>query len=311
MAPRSVQCNLCGRQVLISSMSIHQKTCAEKQQHIFLNCQHCGIEVPKPKLEQHLLRCPKRPAAAAAAAAGPAAPAAAAAAAAAAVFDDKGRLQCAVCSRWFAADRVSIHQNICQKIAAKRRQPFDSFKQRRFDPLIQRVSKEQQQQQRLQHQQQRQQRHQQRQQQQQQQLQLQQQQQQQRLNPRRPGGLEPDSPVYRQHQRAAAAVGSSRPAAAAAAAAAARRGPAAPAAAAARPSVAAASRPSFAAARPAAAAARPPAAATAAAAAAAARRPPGGAPGGRGPMAGGPLLQTNECSADNPLAYPNYPTYST
>ncbi|CDJ36434.1 LOW QUALITY PROTEIN: uncharacterized protein EMH_0085340 [Eimeria mitis] len=129
---------MCGGEFFAHSLPIHQKTCAEKQQHIYLTCQHCGLEVQKLQLDQHLQKCPKRVTpkqrAGDSGAHGDAAGVAAASA-----FDSQGRLECAVCGRWFAADRIAIHQGICERLSYKRRQPFDSFKQRRFDPLIHRA----------------------------------------------------------------------------------------------------------------------------------------------------------------------------
>lgn len=137
MRPRGIVCNMCGGEFFARSLPIHQKTCAEKQKSIRLTCQHCGQEVLKLELDQHLSRCPKAPKVAtqsqapgsSKASSGPISTA----------FDEQGRLQCAVCGRWFNADRIATHQNICSRISTHKRQTFDSFKQRKFDPLIQKA----------------------------------------------------------------------------------------------------------------------------------------------------------------------------
>ncbi|KAL8431575.1 hypothetical protein Efla_000621 [Eimeria flavescens] len=135
-----LQC-MCGGEFFKHSLPIHQKACAAKQQHILLECQFCGSEVPKLSLEQHLSRCPKAPKqkAAAGTAAGVAGDCNAAGGRGG-VFDSSGRLQCAICGRWFTADRVARHQSICQRVFEKKRPVFDSFKQRKFDAQIHRAA---------------------------------------------------------------------------------------------------------------------------------------------------------------------------
>ena len=135
MPRKGIVCSMCGGEFFEHSFPIHQKACAAKQQHIRLQCQHCSKEVPKLELEQHLARCPKakklqaRPQLRSA----PFGPISN-------VFDSLGRLQCAVCGRWFSADRVAKHQGICSYLARRQRTVFDSFKQRRFDPLVHRAA---------------------------------------------------------------------------------------------------------------------------------------------------------------------------
>ncbi|KAL8452203.1 hypothetical protein Emed_001510 [Eimeria media] len=139
MAPRGIICHMCGGEFFKQSLPIHQKACAAKQRHILLQCQHCNKEVPKLELEEHLARCPKAPKRKAAAqqlsehTAGGGGEVST-------VFDASGRLQCAVCGRWFNADRVAKHQGICERTSQKKRAVFDSFKQRKFDALIHRAA---------------------------------------------------------------------------------------------------------------------------------------------------------------------------
>lgn len=129
-------------------MPFHLKACQEKQKYILLECQHCGVEIPKLELNEHLVKCAAK-ARRRTAGAGPSqsgfpssssqfqngapqqlpAPSSAAPPPAE-FFDEGGRLQCAVCGRWFAADRVATHQRICDKVNTKQRTPFDSSEQR-------------------------------------------------------------------------------------------------------------------------------------------------------------------------------------
>ena len=178
---------------------------------------------------------------------------------AAAAFDSQGRLQCASCGRWFAAERVAKHQDICLRIKNKRRQPFDSYQQRKFDPLIHRVDR--------------------------------------KTNAADPCGVQtphnnPSQPPNKNRARNSPAAAGSPAAAARHSAAAAGGRPTATAAARRAPAAAPA------AGRLAAAGGRAAAAAPAAAARPAATRIA---------RASGPISETNACSLDNPLAYPNYP----
>lgn len=136
MPRKGIICNMCGGEFFERSFPIHQKACAAKQQHIRLECQHCHQEVPKLELEKHLSRCPKapmpkiQPQTQGHTSSGPISN----------VFDEYNRLQCAVCGRWFTADRVAKHQGICSTISQKKRPVFDSFRQRRFNPQIHRAA---------------------------------------------------------------------------------------------------------------------------------------------------------------------------
>ncbi|KAL8273295.1 hypothetical protein Esti_002796 [Eimeria stiedai] len=138
MAPRGIICHMCGGEFFKQSLPIHQKACAAKLRHILLLCQHCNKEVPKLELEEHLARCPKAPKRKTAGQ--QSSEQAAAGEDVSTVFDSCGRLQCAVCGRWFNADRVAKHQGICERTSQKKRAVFDSFKQRKFDALIHRAA---------------------------------------------------------------------------------------------------------------------------------------------------------------------------
>ncbi|XP_026192784.1 uncharacterized protein LOC113147213 [Cyclospora cayetanensis] len=135
MPRKGIICGMCGGEFFERSFPIHQKACAAKQQHIRLTCQHCQQEVPKLQLEQHLVTCSKAPKARPASGGSPSS-----SGPLSSLFDSSGRLQCTICYRWFAADRVAKHQSICASIFHKKRQVFDSFKQRKFDPLIHRAA---------------------------------------------------------------------------------------------------------------------------------------------------------------------------
>lgn len=116
-------------------MPFHLKACQEKQKHILLECQHCGLEVPKLEMNEHLAKCSK---ASRRTTAGfsPSVPAATPSNATLQenapplFFDEGGRLQCAVCGRWFSAERIATHQRICENVSAKQRPPFDSSEKR-------------------------------------------------------------------------------------------------------------------------------------------------------------------------------------
>lgn len=138
MPRKGIICGMCGGEFFERSFPIHQKACAAKQQHIRLHCQHCNQEVPKLELEKHLARCPKAPKPQTQSQLGK--QQTASPGAVSNVFDSSGRLQCAVCGRWFNADRVAKHQAICRTIGQNKRPVFDSFKQRKFDPQIHRAA---------------------------------------------------------------------------------------------------------------------------------------------------------------------------
>ncbi|KAL8433644.1 hypothetical protein ACSSS7_003742 [Eimeria intestinalis] len=138
MAPRGIICHMCGGEFFKQSLPIHQKACAAKQRHILLQCQFCNKELPKLELEEHLARCSKAPKRKAAAQ--QSSEHGAEGGGVSTVFDASGRLQCAVCGRWFNADRVAKHQGICERTSQKKRAVFDSFRQRKFDALIQRAA---------------------------------------------------------------------------------------------------------------------------------------------------------------------------
>lgn len=142
MHQRAVVCTMCGGKFFPASLAFHQKACAAKQASVMLPCPYCDEEVPKLQLDKHIKSsCKKSPKPAKKAAAG-SVPSGGEDAFRSIndVIDDQGRMQCAVCGRWFLQDRIGKHQNICRAVTrrneAKPRTTFDSFKQRQFDPLI-------------------------------------------------------------------------------------------------------------------------------------------------------------------------------
>lgn len=144
---------MCGGKFFPASLAFHQKACAKKQNFVLLPCPYCDVEVPKPELNTHIATaCKKAPknvqtskegvAGRRGSASIPSAESNAAAPQESGIFDEAGRMCCPVCNRWFNQDRIGKHQAICRKLEEnnkrKKRPVFDSFQQRKFDPLIQR-----------------------------------------------------------------------------------------------------------------------------------------------------------------------------
>ncbi|PHJ22990.1 hypothetical protein CSUI_003159 [Cystoisospora suis] len=142
MHQRAVVCTMCGGKFFPASLAFHQKACAAKQASVMLPCPYCDEEVPKPQLDQHIkTSCKKspKPRKKSAMSSGPLS-GEDTCTGINDVIDDQGRMQCAVCGRWFLQDRIGKHQSICRAVKdrndAKPHTVFDSFKQRQFDPLI-------------------------------------------------------------------------------------------------------------------------------------------------------------------------------
>ncbi|CBZ55270.1 hypothetical protein NCLIV_056940 [Neospora caninum Liverpool] len=146
MHQRAVVCTMCGGKFFPASLGFHQKACEKKQSRVLLPCPYCDKEVPKPDLDWHMKEACKKAPNHANSAAGSVAEDRHTGVGADSLkglrelVDDQGRMECAVCHRWFLQDRIGKHQSICRAIDEKRKgqphQVFDSFKQRQFDPLI-------------------------------------------------------------------------------------------------------------------------------------------------------------------------------
>ena len=52
-----------------------------------------------------------------------------------------GLVQCSLCSRSFAKERIEVHGKICKKTSNKKRKPFDSVKVRDNNPVLSSPSK--------------------------------------------------------------------------------------------------------------------------------------------------------------------------
>eukprot|EP00419_Tripos_fusus_P046094 CAMPEP_0172824568 /NCGR_PEP_ID=MMETSP1075-20121228/18094_1 /TAXON_ID=2916 /ORGANISM="Ceratium fusus, Strain PA161109" /LENGTH=159 /DNA_ID=CAMNT_0013665871 /DNA_START=74 /DNA_END=550 /DNA_ORIENTATION=- len=147
MPPRAIVCDLCGGRFFKHSIDKHLKVCRERvgiQQH---PCPYCGMGVPMLEMDAHVLRCSEAKAVGAmptgqsqalhdrlqrdrdrqkrgvapgmvqsddrplgSGVGGPS------------EYENGGddvRVECRVCGRKFAFDRIAKHQAICQKLANK------------------------------------------------------------------------------------------------------------------------------------------------------------------------------------------------
>ncbi|KAK3273896.1 hypothetical protein CYMTET_17883 [Cymbomonas tetramitiformis] len=128
-ASRAVTCVMCGAKFFPSSLKFHQKECARKTAHMELPCSFCDQPF-RHELEEHMLKCPNSPKGGTRRAGQKAGNKGGTAHVRQPVGRDPGpiasqpskdgRFACAVCGRFFAADRVAKHQGICRGLGAKR-----------------------------------------------------------------------------------------------------------------------------------------------------------------------------------------------
>eukprot|EP00854_Cymbomonas_tetramitiformis_P003808 gene3808-biopygen3750 len=121
-ASRAVTCVMCGAKFFPSSLKFHQKECARKTAHMELPCSFCDQPFLRHELEEHMLKCPNSPKGGTRRAGQKAGNKGGTAHVRQPVGRDPGpiasqpskdgRFACAVCGRFFAADRVAKHQGV-------------------------------------------------------------------------------------------------------------------------------------------------------------------------------------------------------
>mmetsp|Transcript_68498 Transcript_68498/g.164500 ORF Transcript_68498/g.164500 Transcript_68498/m.164500 type:complete len:367 (+) Transcript_68498:130-1230(+) len=154
MPPRVIICDLCGGKFFPHSIEKHQKVCRQKVGVQLHPCPYCGMGVPMLEMDAHVLKCPEAKAAGAQ-------PTGASAALERRLKNNKARqekglpagqaednralgggngempseyadgddvrVECKICGRKFAFDRIGKHQQICTKLANKKpRKPFEA-----------------------------------------------------------------------------------------------------------------------------------------------------------------------------------------